>query len=155
MRDDKNQSPCTLLFSFPLRTSGSDCPHCRRIFSSLRTKAETERVILGTSYNPRSQRPKPPSLTKHRKGFLRWGTRISLLLKNGELEQIVGGSQMERRCLHQVVLIENPLPCFLCGLLGSEKVGLEQHPVGPAGFWMPGVEELNGADTRPSNAIFW
>lgn len=49
---------------------------------------------------------------------------------------------MERRCLRQVVLIENPLPCFLCGLLGSEKVGLEQHPVGPAGFGVPGLEEL-------------
>lgn len=141
-------------FFFP-QTSGSHCPPCRGIFFSLRTKAET--VILGTFYDPHSQRPKPPSLTKHHNGFLRWGSSNIPPLKkkkNGELEQIAGRSQMERRCLRQIVLIENPLPCFLRGLLGSEKSGLDHStqwvlPVSRCLAWRSSRQQLNGADTRP------
>lgn len=60
---------------------------------------------------------------------------------------------MERQCLHQIVLIENPLPRFLCGLSDSKKAGLDlraQWVLPVLDAWLGGAPAATSTElTRP------
>lgn len=128
-------------------------------FSSLRTKAETERVILGTSYNPHSRRPKTPSLTKHHNGFLRWGSNNTPLLKKWGTwtncwQKSDGKTVSASDCLDRKSSPSLPLR----PLRQQESWARLACPMGPASFrclaWRSSSCHLNGADKAMKYLLF-